>query len=421
MKKNINNDIKLSLSSQLLLGFFFIVVGAGFVLRENLFMWSLLYRILQMGLIFGVVVFVYRFIRFKEWAYLFLTLGCLMFLGTLFYRQESFNEFLALIFGIWAVFNGCVHLFELYIAIIKKHRGKFLIALLAIVDLGMGSILIKSGIDNFFLINLQVGVYLMLFGFTQILSTYRIVIRDELGIRMRAPIIFTALIPSILAKRFNYNYEEMQDYIRETVDETLGDYISIYLYVKDHGYNRMGHIDIGYNGAIYSYGCYDPFDRVKTQAYGAGLLIVGSESDFVQYCIDDDTTVIRFLCKLTPQQRDIVEMQISKLMSDAYYYDYPLDKPDARGYYLGFLKESGVKVDFYKFNSGVFKTYNVFTTNCVIMVDFVLQATGMQLLHLSGVVTPGTYYEYLNRNLNKPGSIVIKKEIYRKERLSYTK
>lgn len=419
MEKNINNDIKLSLSSQLLLGFFFMVVGAGFVLRENLFMWSLLYRILQTGLILGVFVFAYRFARFREWAYLFLTLGCLTFLGTLFYKQESFNEFLALTFGIWAVFNGCVHLFELYIAMIKKHRGKFLIVVLAIADLGMGSVLIKSGIDNFFLINLQVGVYLMIFGFTQLLSTYRIVIRDELGIRMRLPIIFTALLPSILAKRLNDNYEEMQEFVREKVDETLGDYISIYIYVKDHGYNRMGHIDIGYNGAIYSYGCYDPFERVKTQAYGAGILIVGSEAEFVQYCIDDNTTVIRYLCKLTPQQRDIVEMQISKLMNDAYFYDYPLKRSGARDSYLGFLKESGVKVDFYKFNSGAFKTYNVFTTNCVIMVDFVLQATGMHLLHLSGVITPGTYYEYLNRNLNKPGSIVIKKEIYRKGTLSY--
>lgn len=399
--------------SQMGLGLLLIVTGMIFIFKDRILP-NISYAFFLVILIYGFFVLVYRYYLKRKWIDLLFSLIGLILIIFVLVRPEIFIEFFAFMFGIWALFKAVTLAFDLYVAIIKKQKGKIYISLEFILNLFMGILLIKSGIDNFFLVNLQVGIYVMMQGFFQMLSTYRVVRHDGYQIRLPAPIILTAFFPLYLLKKVDKDSIEDPSIVKEKAEATTGDYISMYLYAKDHGYNRMGHIDLGYNGAIYSYGCHDPFDRHSTQAYGGGVLIVGSETDYVQYCVDDDTTVFRFLCKITSEQREEIEKSIANLMKDAYFYDYPMEREGAKDNYLGFLKMADVSVDYYKFNSGPFKTYNVFTTNCIMVSEEILRSTGMRLFHMNGLITPGTYYSYLNRNLNQPGSVVIKKEVYRR-------
>lgn len=67
----------------------------------------------------------------------------------------------------------------------------------------------------------------------------------------------------------------------------------------------------------------------------------------------------------------------------------------------------------YKFKSGPFKTYFVLSTNCVAMADTIVGKTGIDIIGINGVITPGTYYEYFNQEFLKSNSKVVTRTIYR--------
>ena len=51
-------------------------------------------------------------------------------------------------------------------------------------------------------------------------------------------------------------------------------------------------------------------------------------------------------------------------------------------------------------------------TNCCFLADDIIGKSGMDILSINGIITPGTYYDYLNRELKLKSSNVISKEIY---------
>ena len=56
--------------------------------------------------------------------------------------------------------------------------------------------------------------------------------------------------------------------------------------------------------------------------------------------------------------------------------------------------------------------YFLLSTNCVKLVDEIVGITGSDLLKINGVITPGAYYAFLEKELKKENSNVISKQIY---------
>ena len=46
------------------------------------------------------------------------------------------------------------------------------------------------------------------------------------------------------------------------------------------------------------------------------------------------------------------------------------------------------------------------------LADSIIGKSGTDILKINGIITPGTYYEYLNREFQKKNSMVISKNIY---------
>ena len=70
----------------------------------------------------------------------------------------------------------------------------------------------------------------------------------------------------------------------------------------------------------------------------------------------------------------------------------------------------------YKFANGKFKTYFVFSTNCVLLADELLHCKELDLIPIGGIVTPGTYLEFLNTEYLRPGGMVVERTIYKRTR-----
>ena len=70
---------------------------------------------------------------------------------------------------------------------------------------------------------------------------------------------------------------------------------------------------------------------------------------------------------------------------------------------------------FFKFKHGnPFKTYYAVGTNCVKLADTVVGKSGIDLLRVNGIITPGTYLDYLDRLYERGDSIVVTRTLYRK-------
>ena len=65
-----------------------------------------------------------------------------------------------------------------------------------------------------------------------------------------------------------------------------------------------------------------------------------------------------------------------------------------------------------KVNKGKNKIFFVFKTNCTLMAETLIRPLGRAVLPISGIITPGTYYDCLEKEYKKKNSNVISKNIY---------
>ena len=67
---------------------------------------------------------------------------------------------------------------------------------------------------------------------------------------------------------------------------------------------------------------------------------------------------------------------------------------------------------FYKFNKGRFKTYFVLGSNCVKLAETIMGKAGMDIIDLNGIISPGTYQSYLEKEYQRVNGAIITKNIY---------
>ncbi|CAM3704175.1 hypothetical protein ERUR111494_07810 [Erysipelothrix urinaevulpis] len=414
MFKNHLKNEKIYLGGQFALGVIYIVLGFLFIYEEKLLP-TVLTTAIKVTFFLTFLVFMVRTWKKKDRVDFLISLGAFVLFSVSLKDDYFLMRFIARFFGVWALFNAAVHGLEIFIRFKTKQNKKIVHLLKLILNILMASILLSKGLNRFLLVNLQIAIYTIYFGLVQILSSIRVAFLKDASIRLSAPVFLAAMIPNFLVKRARKEVLEHPENFEDTIIPTRGSYISIYVYAKDEGYNRMGHLDFGYEGKIYSYGAHDQYNRAKTMAYGDGVLIVIKEEDYAQFSVDHGGTVVRFLCELDDDQNEAMKSTIQRMLDRSHVFDYPVEKDENKEFHLTHLLDYSEDVEFRKFNDEPFKTYNVFTTNCVLLVEETIQRTGMKLFQMSGVITPGAYYEYLNSLMNTPGSIVVKKDIYFKK------
>ena len=152
--------------------------------------------------------------------------------------------------------------------------------------------------------------------------------------------------------------------------------------------------------------------------FGDGVLFLAkSKKEYINFCIDNSKkTIFDFGIHLTDTEKKKVALRIEELLKNTYPWNHKTDKNYCNGksYAAKLYKRTSAK--FYKFKSGKYKTYYVLGTNCCFLADDIIGKSGMDILSINGLITPGTYYDYLNRKLKGKNSNIIYKEIYNKDR-----
>lgn len=265
-----------------------------------------------------------------------------------------------------------------------------------------------------------VGVYMLLLGIYYIYDFIVIVIpvraknRLKRKIRITLPKIVETIIPYSVMVEINRNLKvnENTDYISTSIKENSD--LSILIHTSNRGFNRMGHMDIYFGGKIISYGNYDEGSRFWREFFGDGVLfVVDSKSRYINFCIDHSKkTIFEFGIVLIEEQKVRVRERLAKLCSLGVEWNHKEDKHyNAGASYAGSLYKK-TKAKFYKFDKGKYHTYYILGSNCCHLVDDIVGASGMDILSINGIITPGTYYDYLNRNLKQGKSNVVSKVVY---------
>ena len=412
--------------SYLISGLLWIIVGLFLIIEKQLFVVNISILFSSVLLIIGsgrlVKVVVPKRERNFEQRLVLLITGVsdwvLAFL--IYFFRLSWPAFLSKAIGYYQLFIG-VSLFISWL-LLRRDRvsGRVGILLASVINLiwGVASIAIKSSetVDS---VVARLGFYLVFIGLTILMDardyylSQRTKTRVKRRIRVPLPVIFTILLPKKMLDKINHFIQEELSMSEWTSPELKGTdrqpVLKVFIHVGEDGFNQMGHVDLSYKGRVYAYGNYDIDSERLLGAIGDGVLFSLDDQDYNDYCLQDNKTLFEYRVVLTATQEVEFEKNLNDILKNTQAW-VPTSSTQLASY-LGKMTQK-YKVETFKFKSSRYKTYFVLGTNCVLLADQLIGASGLDLLAMVGILAPGTYYDYFEKEYQKPNSIVVGKTIH---------
>ena len=409
--------------SYLISGLLWIIVGLFLIIEKQLFVVNISILFSSVLLIIGIgrlvkVVVPKRERNFEQRLVLLITGASDWVLAFLiYYFRLSWPAFLSKAIGYYQLFIGG----SLFISwlLLRRDRvtGRVSILLASVINLiwGVASIAIKSSetVDG---VVARLGFYLVFIGLTILMDardyylSQRTKTRVKRRIRVPLPVIFTILLPKKMLDKINHFIQEelsMSEWTSPELKETdRQPVLKVFIHVGEDGFNQMGHVDLSYKGRVYAYGNYDIDSERLLGAIGEGVLFSLDDQDYIDYCLQDNKTLFEYRLVLTAAQEVEFEKNLNDILKNTQAWE-PTSSTQLASY-LGKMTQK-YNVDTFKFQSSRYKTYFVLGTNCVLLADQLIGASGLDLLAMVGVLAPGTYYDYFEKEYQKPNSIVVGK------------
>lgn len=336
---------------------------------------------------------------------------------------------LPVLFGLYFLAIAIIQCVDYYIYQKNKIKGRLGILVSIVVNLFASLLLVVKPDSKTKYIVTIIGIYLIMIGiktgidFLLEILPQKIVNKIKMNIKIPVPEIFTAFIPqklislinemlSVDPKANNYNHNKKS----EKSD------LQIILHLASSGTAAMGHLEIAFKNMIYSYGNYDMHSRSLFQAVGDGVILIVDKQKYIQYCVQKrNRYLIEFGLKLTNDEKEIIEQNIKSLINTN-TIDYFSDAELIEQGKIPPRKLTDMSSEIYLYAGGKFKKiikgkykkFFVLHNNCAMMVKSVLKTIGKDVIAINGILTPGTYYEYLNNQFMLKNTNVITRKVYTK-------
>lgn len=311
---------------------------------------------------------------------------------------------------------GILYLFNFILIKNDGVNGYYRVLIDAIIHLLFGFTAVMNISSSANLVYLILGIYLIFLGLTYLRDGLEVMSTPNLQkarrrIRVSLPIIFTALIPRRTLDSINEFLSQGQEeedrkiqYFKAEGLNTKPD-LEVWIHTARSGFEMFGHVDISFKGMTYSYGHYDVDSSKLFGTIGDGTLWEVETSNYVKWIESRETrSVFRYGLVLTDQQSQAVEKQINLIKEDT--KPFQLTSQTQKESYLGQMAAL-YPVKIYKFTRSRFKTYFVLTTNCVLLADTIIGKTGIDIVDAAGIITPGAYQSYFDKEFQRPYSNVI--------------
>ena len=334
---------------------------------------------------------------------------------------------LALVIGVYQIFHATINLVTYVLYRKNKIRPRFRLLLdgLVLVFLGGTSLLSSTGNSVFQLFVL--GAYFFLYGVSNIRDGF--LFEEEIGknhlkrrVRMSLPIVLAALIPARTLAKINKfmqeNADEREDIHLGMVKSGKTAELEIFVHTAETSlFSAIGHVDICYQGRVISYGNYDPSSETLFGMVGDGVLYFCDRDKYIDLCKrESQKTLFGYGIDLTPEMEKAVQKKLAELKQLTIPWEPSADKimtgDGKEDYTYAYKIRHETDGELYKFIKSKFKSYFVLSTNCVLLADTIVGQAGTDILSPKGFIAPGTYQAYLDREFEKPNSIVVSKHVY---------
>lgn len=411
--------------SSILLGFIIVILGIALVFFKESFVF-LLAEIIQIILVLvGLWKLISAFVirRGKDESLIksiFVGKALIYIIIGLFFasRVEFTTGWLIFFIGLYQLAMGIIGLIS-YLLLrrdkVSDINSHLLIAMIHFL-FGMTSMFGSYRITNTLF---RLGVYLIFIGLTTINDGRQLLTRNsktkKLRKRMRIPlpVFIEAIIPNNVMIRFNEKLSGDEGLLSKTPSESLAhhDYdedalVHILIHVGATGFDKIGHVDVSYKGKVYSYGNHDVESHRIAGTIGDGVLVIADEKPYLEFLRSRRTSVFRFGINLKEDDLQAFKIELENILKYSTPWDITTEKQ--RKSFMGMVLEV-TKGQAYKFNQGRYKTYFVLGTNCVLLADELLGSNGINIINLTGILAPGTYYDYFNKLFYTHGTNVVSK------------
>ncbi len=424
---------------RLITGLVILIIGIFLVVEQEFILVTIIYLVSVIMIFMGILFLVDWIIKVPRieikllYSIITISLGVLMFCYVF---VPSFV--VTFLFGIYLMFCAFVEFIDSYISFKNKTHNSLKSLLIGIFYFIFSFLLTTMTYMYKYATFIIIGIYCILFGGTYVLdflySTFPKKTKSRISkrkkkikrhFRITMPNFISAFIPNSMAKQFNdfLASDKNQKYtfvnnLNKNENEKAD--LKIYFHISERGFNAIGHCDIEFEGEIISYGNYDETNQNKL-GMGPGVLLISNPEKYISFRLKfNKLTIFSFGLRLNEEQKQKVRERIKEIKAQTYFWDPP---------YLSSLKKnkkSKIKsfrdfssllyyatgANFYKFKQGEFKTYFVMTKNCVSLVESIVCKAGTDILSINDIISPGTFYDYLQTEYLRKDSIVISRNIY---------
>lgn len=429
-KKNI--DVFSMISS----GILYMIMGSFFIIKKSTIIFAvkgLLNLLILLLIITGLAQLLgFSLIKKQKLTTISRTLGFLlnMILASLIYfKPQLIISILPISFGIYALISGLVR-FLIYLQYKNNQvRGRIFILFGSFFLSLLGLMMVTKPLSYLIPLSNLIGLFFIFYGLTYLidglvegLSLER---KNSLKrrIRINLPVFMVAMIPHRVLKEINKALEtdslEEDDFLSHKDNEKYD--LEVLIHVGEKAPTAFGHVDIYFDDRILTYGSYDEATYKLKGLISDGVLIEAeSKEAYISFSQSYfNKTIFGFGLKLTYEQKENVRQRIESIYNNLYEW-----KPDSRlaeenridplpkyKDYASIVYDN-LKAKFYKFKSGPFKTYFGLNTNCVLLADSIVGQAGIDIIKIQGLITPGAYFDYFNKEFLRKNSFVVSRNIY---------
>lgn len=343
--------------------------------------------------------------------------------------NEYFIAVVPIMFAIYTILNAIVYFINFAIIKINTSKLGFRYFFCGVIYLAVGVIVLFKPIINLgFMLNI-IGIYAILLGlsfiadYLQINHYYRF-----LKFRISLPSIIEAFIPLSVLQSINKEINNDEDIKYEINKKNEPTDLEILIHVTENGFGRLGHMDMCYKGEIISFGNYDVSSYKFHDLFGTGVVFTTKKKNqYIKFCIEDSKkTLFSFGLKLTEKEKKEIDKNITKLKEELKEWNVPAEIDKNKELYINKKKYMDysnriyreLKPKFYKFRRGKYKIFFVLGNNCVLLANRIIGKSLNKKFKFYGIMTPGTYYNFLEREFLRKDSIVVNKKIYSKSNIN---
>ena len=390
------------------LGIFMFFFSFFMLLNPQVFFYYIIMIIAGLMIVRGMIAFIEWL--FKKGSLLECIVSIVTGIGLAIYSKIPLT-IIVVIFAIYLCIEALSH-FLTYCYYRKENvSNRFWILLTALILCVVGISFLISPYIHTKDMTIILGVYLCYLSLKYMWNAVKEVLgenrKDSLKrkVRVSLPVVFVSLLPRIVVEYINEKLET--DDLYEDDGNDVG--LEVFIHVSKNGFGAIGHVDIAYQGVVLAYGAYDESSCHLFGSIGDGVLFQVDRQKYIDFCLKDDKTqhIFAYTLSLNSLQQQRVEQSIQDLNHQLIAW-----QPHITTSYAMKLWQN-TQANFYKFKSGKFKTYFVMTTNCVLLADEIIGKSGIDIVNINGIITPGSYFDYFEEEMKKEHSRIVKREIYK--------